>query len=382
MVLQELASEIKKTSKNQLKWQIVSGFLSRQVTSMQYRPGDILPSENQISQSIGVARNTVRQAFADLEKSGLVKRVRGKGTVVSPYENKSNSQQQETLAIVMPEIRRTTYASLVKGFDLGANDGYHQVIICNTDENVDKQGHIILQLLDKGVAGVAIVPTTYFETPVQQLRYLQNNGVPVVFCHRSIKDINAPFFCWDWEQVGRIAGNAFIDYGHRDIMYFGNWRYSMPLAHVKALREVLEANSLQLPEDRVFFGPAPTESDADVKKEKILREALCDKNRPTAVFCSDDTEAERVFWVAHQLGLNVPDDLSIIGFGDVHRGSMFNRLLTSVVIDELELGKRAASVLFEMRSGDKPLECCENYYMRLQLIKGKTLAEPPQSLAV
>ena len=377
MPLQELAKEINGSVSSRLKWQAVSSFLSRQLAAGAYRPGDILPSENQISKSIGVARNTVRQAFAELEKEGLIKRVRGKGTVVAPHNQKTNSQQLEMFALIMPEIRRSSYASLVKGFDVGANNGYHQIMICNTDESVDKQGHIILQLLEKGVAGVAVVPTTYFQTPVQQIRYLQANGVPVVFCHRSIEGVDAPFLCWEWEQVGRIAGEKLIEYGHKQIMYFGNWKYSIPLSHVRALRQILSENSVSLPDDRVLFGPPPTESEADIKKEKLIKTALTGENRPTAVLCSDDTEAERVFWVAHQVGLNVPEDLSIIGFGDVHRDTMFKKLLTSVTVDELHLGKRAASLLCEMRSGDKPIENDETYYMRLQLADGSTLAEVP-----
>jgi len=273
----------------------------------------------------------------------------------------------------MPEIRRTLYPSLVKGFDEGANQDHHQVMICNTDNSIDKQGNIILQLMDKGVAGVAIVPTTYAPTPVQHIRYLQSNNIPVVFCHRSVEGVDAPCISWEVEDVGRIAGQAFIDHGHKDIMYFGVYRYRISQAHEHGLREVLQKNGLSLPENRVLYGPPADEEDEDAEKERMLRDVFKRKDRPTAILCSDDTEAERVYWIATQFGLKVPDDLSIIGFGDVHRDTVFRKQLTSVALDELELGRKAAGLLCQMCNGDKAVECDDTYYMQLDLFRGNTL---------
>jgi DNA-binding LacI/PurR family transcriptional regulator len=177
------------------------------------------------------------------------------------------------------------------------------------------------------------------------------------------------------EEVGRIAGQAFIDHGHRDIMYCGIYRYRITRSHECGLREVLKKNGLSLPENRVLYGPQSDQVAGDVEKEKAIRNVLSQEDHPTAVFCSDDTEAERVYWIAMQVGLKVPDDISIIGFGDIHHDTIFRKQLTSVVVDELELGRCAARLLCEMCVGDKAIECDDTSYMPLQLFKGNTLAQ-------
>jgi len=360
----------------QPKWQTLVRRLSAELMQGNYQPGEILPSENHLAKTTGFARSTVRQAFAQLEKEGFIKRVQGKGTIVSSRkQNSYNGQKLEMFGLIMPGIRRTLYLSLIKGFDRGATQDHHQVMICNTDNSVDKQGNIILQLLDKGVVGVSLVPTTRVATPLQHIRYLQSNHIPVVFCHRPVEGVDAPCITWDGREVGRIAGKALAAAGHRDILYFGVYRYRLSQAHEYGLRHVLEAEGLTLPAHRVLYGPPPDEDEEGDQKEAMLRDALAQPDRPTAILCSDDTEAERAYWVAMELGLRVPEDLSIVGFGDIHRDTIFRKQLTSVVVDELELGHRAARLLRDMSAGEKPIEHSETHFMELQLHRGRTLAE-------
>lgn len=372
---QAVSTGLQENTRVQPKWQSLVRRLSAELMQGDYQPGEILPSENHLAKSTGFARSTVRQAFAQLEKEGFVKRVQGKGTIVSPRKQNNNGQKLEMFGLIMPGLRRTLYPSLIKGFDQGATQEHHQVMICNTDNSVDKQGNIILQLLDKGVVGVSLVPTTRATTPIQHIRYLQSNNIPVVFCHRPVEGVKAPCIGWDVNEVGRIAGRAMVACGHRDILYFGVYRYRVSLAHESGLREVLEEAGLSLPAERVLYGPPSGQDEEGDQKEALLRAALSKDNRPTAVLCNDDTEAERVYWVAMELGLRVPEDVSIIGFGDIHRDTIFRKHLTSVVVDELELGRRAARLLCEMSAGEKPIEYSERHIMELQLHRGRTLAD-------
>lgn len=357
----------------QPKWQALGKYLAQKVVQGVYKPGEVLPSENYLAKSTGFARSTVRQAFSQLEKDGLVRRVQGKGTIVSAHQIHSNNQSLHAFGLIVPEIRRTLYPSLIKGFDDGASQVYHQVLICNTNNNIDKQGNIILQLLDKGISGVALVPTIVSATPLQHIRYLQANKIPVIFCHRSVKGAKAPCISWKVEDVGRIAGEAFIKNGHSKIMYFGRYRYQISQIHERSLRQVLEENGLSLPQNRVLYGRSSEGADEDADTEQLLRNALEQSDPPTAILCNDDTEAERVYWIATQLGRKVPDDLAIIGFGDIYRDTIFRKQLTSVVIDEFQLGRKASNELNMIQVGDKALESENNYYMELQLYKGCTL---------
>src|SRR5690606_4320478 len=83
-------------------------------------------------------------------------------------------------ALLAPEVRGGYYPSLIKGFDGGAGELSHQVLTCSTDNDVRKQGDVVLHLIDKRVSGVAMVPPTVGPPPTHQIRQLQANGIPVV----------------------------------------------------------------------------------------------------------------------------------------------------------------------------------------------------------
>ncbi len=357
------------------KWSVLRDYFLSEFEAGRYKPGDLLPSENQLSQSIGVARNTIRQAISELEKEGLVYRVRGSGTFVKKIDEEKAAPKkfQDTYSLIIPEIRRTLYPSLVKGLDSQARSHYHQVMICNTDYDIGKQGDIILQLVDKGMGGVVMVPPTFNATPAHHIRQLHSNGIPVVFCHRRVPNVSAPFVGWDWEKVGRLAGSAFLEKGHRDIMFIGVYQYQITEAYARGLSQVMGAFGLRLSEDRVIYGPQKTTPNGDEIKEEMIRKALRSPNRPTAVFCSDDNEAERVYWLAHEEGIRVPEDLSLIGFGDTRRETVFQKKLVSVAIDEFDVGAKAAELLEKMRTGVIPMNHDEDFMVELKIIGKDTL---------
>ena len=66
-----------------LKWHAVKKFVMSEVSAGKYSHGDALPSENYLCEHVGVSRNTIRQAFDELEKEGYVSRIRGKGTFLA-----------------------------------------------------------------------------------------------------------------------------------------------------------------------------------------------------------------------------------------------------------------------------------------------------------
>ena len=73
----------------------------------------------------------------------------------------------------------------------------------------------------------------------------------------------------------------------------------------------------------------------------MFQEWLTRPDRPTGILCSDDTEAEALYCSAMDMGLKIPDDLAIIGFGVPGREGLFRRRLTSIKMNGFELGRKA-----------------------------------------
>jgi len=331
------------------KWQEVKKYVMSHVSAGEYGPGDVLPSENYLCDKVNVSRSTVRQAIKELESDGMVYRVKGRGTFLAKLNSSKNKTRLEMFGLIMPDIRRSLYPSLTQGFDDRLSSENFQTMVCQTGNNIDKQGNIILRLLHKGIDGLAIVPSTSEHTPAYQIQMLIDNNIPVVLCHRGVKGVEVPTLCWDRQLVGRMAGKILIEHCHKNIAYYGLYKYSVTEEQLKGLKEVMNQAGLELPASRIVFGPADELSDTEAEREKMLEEMLL-RTRPTAIFCNDDDEAERLYWLATKFNMKVPGDLSIIGFGDLHRNSITRKFISSIVIDEYELGKEAANLLCQMKN--------------------------------
>ncbi|MBN2290948.1 MAG: substrate-binding domain-containing protein, partial [Pirellulales bacterium] len=104
-----------------------------------------------------------------------------------------------------------------------------------------------------------------------------------------------------------------------------------------------------------------------------LQRMIGEPNPPTAIMCHFDDLAEMIYFQLDRLDLRVPEDISLIGFGGTWRRGALARRLTSVVVDEAELGSRAANLLNEMRCGLRNMDDSEEFVMPLGLHEGETV---------
>jgi DNA-binding LacI/PurR family transcriptional regulator len=358
-----------------LKYQQVKDYVLEQIADGQLKPGDVLPPETVLAKNLGRGVQTVRHALNELSQERIVRRVRGKGTLVRGREPAAPRQKLDVFALILPEVGVSLYPSLTQGFIEGAGQLHHQVLTCNcnTPTDVHVQGDVILQLLNrKNVGGVAIVPTVT-PMPAHQLEVLQAHGIPVVFCHRRPDALAAPLVTWPWEDVGHRAGEALVARGHRRVAFVAAGRYEVSITYLAGLRTVLQRQGVDLPDDRVLYN-LDVETPPAESVDRRLASLLQASDRPTAVFCSDTTEGERVFLEAMRLGLRVPEDLSIVGFGCVRREGVLSQRLAAVTIDEVDLGRQAALRLSRMQADGPPFDQAEMILMPLEFSEGQTLA--------
>lgn len=341
-------------------------------------PGDALPSEQRLAETLNVARSTVRQAMAALERDGVIARIHGKGTFIHEKAYQQLRGGQDLFAFIVPETQSGFYPWLLRSFEESAKRVHHQVIVCNSNNEVDKQGNAILQLIDHEVGGVAMVPTTAPATPAYHVRQLQKNEIPVVFCSRRIEGIPAPLVAIPFEEVGRRAGQAILSAGHTQIAYFGVHRASSSLAYETGFRKAIDENGDPDIQLEVFYGKnfSPQISAHEAEVDTALARMCNRENRPTAIFASFDSFAELIFMLLTQRGFRIPEDISVVGFGGARReGALLNRM-TSVTVDEVLMGQQAIELLDKMRSGSLPLQSDAVYNMPLDLNQGKTLGPP------
>ncbi len=146
------------------------------------------------------------------------------------------------------------------------------------------------------------------------------------------------------KRIGFISGRAELESANR---------------RLKGYRDALEKAGLPIDEKLIAAGDYTTETGAD-----CARELLSHDRRPTAIFASNDQAAMGVFQVAQELGLGVPQDLSVIGFDNI----MESKYMKLTTVDQFisEMGFVATQILIKLINGESLSE--QTYQMQTQLV--------------
>lgn len=369
------------------KYERLKSCITGAISEGRLRPGDVLPPEKLLALTLGVARNTVRQALQDLEQNGLLKRIHGKGTFVD--ENAVRLLREGTdnslnlYALVVPEAQSGFYASLLHGFDEAAYRQQHQVIVCSTDNDLDKQAQVILSLMDKRVAGVTIVPATAPPTPAYHVRQLQQQKIPVVLCHRGVPGVQAPLLSMPFREIGRCAGQAAVKRGHRRAALISSARTESAVQFERGLREAFASTGGIIPDQFLIYDERLSLSPQEHERELLMHlEQLCShKNRPTVIFTTFDPLAETIYLLLRRFRLRAPEDISLVGFGGTRRDGAITRRLSSVLIDQAATASRAVALLDEMARGKREITDEESFELPILMGQGETLGPAPENSA-
>jgi DNA-binding LacI/PurR family transcriptional regulator len=104
--------------------------------------------------------------------------------------------------------------------------------------------------------------------------------------------------------------------------------------------------------------------------------ALPSDERPTAIFDPWDADMEAVYFVLTRLGVNVPDEISLVSFGGAKRGNTLARRLTAITVDEARTAAMTVKLLDEMRRGQRSIDSDAQLTLPLGFHSGETIAPP------
>lgn len=365
-----------------VSWRLAE-VLRKQFTNGDFGPGDQLPTQRQLMEQFNVGYSVANRAMKFLAHEGLIKRRHGQGSFISKKAlDDPRKSRMNTLALVLGYSGWSFNLSLFRGSNAAAGQLHYQTVVCETKNDVALQALLLMQLIDKRVAGIALVPTTDPETPDFQIRQCQDCGIPVVLLHRSVKGASAPLIALPYGEVGYQAGKAMVKQGHRRVVcvfderYVGTEQYEMGLR--RALAECggdEHALTIRCSGKR----PIPMTPEYEKYLDGMLKEilALPVEKRPTAIVAIADDDAEWIYMQLMRSGVRVPEEMSLVTIGSTIRRREIDRQLSAVTIDEVSAGRLAARLLSEMGKRERPINDTEKFITELGFHAGRTLGPAP-----
>jgi GntR family transcriptional regulator, arabinose operon transcriptional repressor len=366
-------------------------YLTSEIKAGRWMPGSILPTEQELTKQTEFSRNTVRQALAQLEKQKVVTRIRGKGTFVAGQEASHNLSDKPALsslfAFVSPQLRTTIMSSVVSGFQEECARRQYDMLLAKTDNDLGRQADTIIQMLERKVGGIALLPTI-IPTPAHQLRHIQNHRVPLVLCHRAVEGVSAPTVVINGYEVGFKLGENLLRLGHRRIGFAYFYPSSLIEDYQTGIRDALVQSgndpsgliaTVYGPEELLPPFALNVQAQTDEQAiQKALNQLLSVPDPPTAIFCSNCELAEIVYLQLNGMGLEIPRDISLVVLRSTSPTSGFAGRMSGIGIPEHEIGTQAVRLLHEMHTGKRALDDNEQIIMPVSLLEGATLG-PAQS---
>lgn len=266
-----------------------------------------------------------------------------------PNMSARNLRRNETrvILIVAPNITNPYYAHILTGIGDSANESGYSALIYNTagDETREKAG---LDMLKKRRADGAILLASNMDSIwIQEYA----DKYPIVQCSEYALELNAPRVSIDNYKAARNVMEYIIGLGHKKIATISSSNnYISTALRLQGYKDSLERCGLDVRQDYIAFANA----DYSFKSGKAAAFKLLKQNdRPTAIFCISDTIALGAITAAKELGLRVPEDLTVIGFDDVDDTTMFHPYITTVAQPCYELGKESFKILYECMNNEK-----------------------------
>ncbi len=322
-------------------------------------PGTRLPARPMLCQKLETTRTTLDRAIRELEDEGVLRSTKGSGTYVVGLIDGA-APHVENWCVIVPNVMDDIYPSLIRGIENVAQAQGANVVLCNSDNDPEKQERYIKRLLVSGVSGFIIVPVISDDvaTSFQLYQSLLDSRIPFVFCNRSVDGIQAPVVKSNDFYGGYIATKFLIQQGYRKIAYIAKTKYRTSVDRCQGYMSALLEQGMEINRKRIILPP----SGGEIQVYQAMKELLNKEARPDAVFCFNDYVALDVCRAITDSGKQISNDVGVIGYDNIGLAASASLPISSVSYKSVEIGEKAASVLSDMVRG-LPANSDFEYYL-------------------
>lgn len=323
-----------------------------------------------VAQAAGVARATAARVLGGYGSvhAGLQERVREAAAALGYQPNTLARSMAtgvtHTIGVVVADIGNPFFAGVVRGIADAARSAGYDTIVVNTDESADRERDAVRVLLGKQIDGLIVASAVGAAEDPAHLRAAVERGVPVVAVDRELPGLDVDAVVIDNHDIAAEAVRHLTSAGHRRVALA--WGPALP-HRPRTLRTLLDAGRRDLPTSgarllgwadalaEAGHDPDPalvmTGSQTIEGVRRFVTRQLGGDDPATAVFATETDAVLGTLAAARDLGLRVPEDLSVVGFDDNPWATVTVPALTMVEQPVRQLGRAAAGRLVQRIEG-------------------------------
>lgn len=310
------------------------------------------PTMKDVSRVAGVSTATVSRVLAGFSEVSDDTRQRVQAAIQAlnyqPNRNARNLRMNtaSNIGVVIPDIQNPFFGSVIRGIETVLDRHGFTLILGNSDEDPEREKKLIKILLEEGVAGILFVPT---QVDAESYQALFSSGIPCVALDRRLPVSELDMVLVDGFAGAQRAVDYLVSLGHEHIGYVGG------LKHLSVMRERaagyfagLNQHAIPVRADLLRYGDSRHEGGY-----QAVCELLSLSQPPSAILIANNLMTLGGLQAIHASGLQIPDQVSLVGFDDMAWAPSLRPPLTVVAQPAFEMGELAAAILLERISNPK-----------------------------
>ncbi|MCM3735195.1 LacI family DNA-binding transcriptional regulator [Bacillus cytotoxicus] len=289
-----------------------------------------------IAQIAGVAKSTVSRylnggSVSEVTKEKIKRAIQETGYVPNTFAQSLKAKKTNIIGTIVPRLDSYASSLTLIGVDEQLKELNYQMLISNSNQDLEREIEIIYTLANQKVAGIILLATQVTDQHIEAFRKID---IPVLLVGQQHKEVYS--FIHDDSGAAYHIGQYILEKGHRRIGYLGVAEHDIAVG----------VNRKQ-----GFKKAVGTKSDCEVKYyetsfniEDAIETAseIIEDFQPSILVCATDNIALGALKAAYMKGLRVPEDLSITGFGGYQVTGVIHPALTTVKFYYKEVGQMAA----------------------------------------
>ena len=255
------------------------------------------------------------------------------------------------LGLVVPQINHTYYSHLIWGAERQAEATDLQLLLSSSLDRAENEMREVQKLIARQVEALLLVPAVRWQHRLATLELVRASGIPTVLLDAYPAGAEKfPGVSWvvcDDVRGGQLATEHLLELGHQKILFLAGPNGSSSSAgRFSGYQRALAAAGVPYGDERVFLADTDIESG-----RKAISQALSEKVEFTAIVAYNDSVAIGAAEALAQQGFRVPDDVSLVGFGDGTLATYYRVPLTTVRVPQTEMGETAVRLALELQRG-------------------------------
>lgn len=257
------------------------------------------------------------------------------------------SKKTTTVGVIIPDIASIFFAELARGIDDIATMYKYNIILSNSDQNKEKEFHLLNTMLGKQVDGIVFMGGNITEAHVEEFK---KSPVPIVLAATIERSQQIPTVNIDYKQAAFDAVIGLLEKGHTEVAFVSGPLHDLINLEEKleGYRKALTSKGIEYCEEFVVEGDYSYDSGIEAYEKLSELPKL-----PSAVFVATDEMALGVIHGAQDAGKSIPNDLEIIGFDNTRLATMVRPQLTTVVQPMYDIGAVAMRLLTKLMNKEK-----------------------------